>query len=231
MTAARVLSPVPSPSAMPEAMAITFLSAPATSQPITSGLVYTRKQRRWRRASWSVVRDHWVLHRDDAAGGVAGQDLLGQVGAGEHAAGMAGQLRLDAPAVMRSRVPCSSPFERLTTGTHGRRCGASSSSVARKPCDGHAHHEHVRACSLPPPRTWWRGGSACRSKPARYCELRCSSRTSAATSARRAHSVVGVFLAQRWATVVPHEPPPITATCIGMDRRLGPRHPVRLRRW
>ena len=39
MTAARVLSPVPRPSAMPEAMAITFLSAPATSQPITSGLV------------------------------------------------------------------------------------------------------------------------------------------------------------------------------------------------
>ena len=42
MTAARVLSPVPSPSAMPEAMAITFFSAPATSQPTTSGFVYTR---------------------------------------------------------------------------------------------------------------------------------------------------------------------------------------------
>ena len=39
ITAARVLSPVPSPSAMPEAMAITFLRAPATSQPTTSGLV------------------------------------------------------------------------------------------------------------------------------------------------------------------------------------------------
>ena len=44
ITAARVLSPVPSPSAMPEAMAITFLSAPATSQPITSGFVYTRNR-------------------------------------------------------------------------------------------------------------------------------------------------------------------------------------------
>ena len=39
MTAARVLSPVPSPSAMPEAMAITFFSAPAISQPMTSGFV------------------------------------------------------------------------------------------------------------------------------------------------------------------------------------------------
>jgi hypothetical protein len=42
------------------------------------------------------------------------------------------------------------------------------------------------------------------------------SRTSAATSSRRAQSVVGAFLAQRWATVVPHDPPPITATCIGI---------------
>ena len=58
------------------------------------------------------------------------------------------------------------------------------------------------------------------SNPARYSELRCSSRTSAATSARRAHNVVGTFLAQRWATVVPHDPPPITATCIGMDREV-----------
>ena len=39
MTAERVLSPVPSPSAIPEAMAMTFFSAPATSQPITSGFV------------------------------------------------------------------------------------------------------------------------------------------------------------------------------------------------
>ena len=39
ITAARVLSPVPRPSAMPDAIAITFFSAPATSQPTTSGLV------------------------------------------------------------------------------------------------------------------------------------------------------------------------------------------------
>ena len=39
MTAARVLSPAPRPSAMPAAMAMTFLSAPPISQPTTSGLV------------------------------------------------------------------------------------------------------------------------------------------------------------------------------------------------
>ena len=39
MTAARVLSPTPSPSPMPAAMAITFFSAPPSSQPITSSLM------------------------------------------------------------------------------------------------------------------------------------------------------------------------------------------------
>ena len=42
MSVARVLSPKPIPSAMPDAIAITFLTTPATSQPTTSGLVYTR---------------------------------------------------------------------------------------------------------------------------------------------------------------------------------------------
>ncbi len=38
---------------MPEAMAITFFRAPATSQPITSGLVYTRN-RSLAKMSWSA---------------------------------------------------------------------------------------------------------------------------------------------------------------------------------
>src|SRR5262245_38274160 len=41
--AALVLSPYPRPSAIPAAIAITFLSAPALSHPTTSGFVYTRK--------------------------------------------------------------------------------------------------------------------------------------------------------------------------------------------
>ena len=39
MTAERVLSPVPSPAAMPAASATTFFSAPAISQPVTSVFV------------------------------------------------------------------------------------------------------------------------------------------------------------------------------------------------
>src|SRR6476661_880307 len=41
-------------------------------------------------------------------------------------------------------------------------------------------------------------------------------------SGRRAHSVVGALCAARWATVVPHEPPPITPTLIRIDRTLCP---------
>src|SRR3546814_11163573 len=37
---------------------------------------------------------------------------------------------------------------------------------------------------------------------------------SATVSGERAHSAVGAFWAQRWATVVPHDPPPRTATLI-----------------
>src|SRR3546814_11274891 len=37
---------------------------------------------------------------------------------------------------------------------------------------------------------------------------------SATVSSGRAHSTVGAFWAQRWATVVPHDPPPRTATLI-----------------
>ena len=41
--AARVFSPSPSPSTIPAAMAITFLTAPPSSTPSVSRLVYTRK--------------------------------------------------------------------------------------------------------------------------------------------------------------------------------------------
>src|SRR3546814_18989666 len=49
----------------------------------------------------------------------------------------------------------------------------------------------------------------------------CASVTSAATSGRRDHSVVGTLREQMCATVVPHEPAPITATLIDMAGGYG----------
>ena len=39
-------------------------------------------------------------------------------------------------SVMRSRVPCSRPLVRLTTGTQARRCSATCSRVERNPWHG-----------------------------------------------------------------------------------------------
>ncbi|CAB4809688.1 unannotated protein [freshwater metagenome] len=44
ISVARVLSPKPIPSVIPDAIAITFFTTPATSQPTMSGLVYTRSR-------------------------------------------------------------------------------------------------------------------------------------------------------------------------------------------
>jgi hypothetical protein len=69
------------------------LEHPPTSQPTTSGFVYTRN------SSWKHLLqrggDVVVVHGEHAGGGVAGQDLLGQVGAGEHADRVTGQDLLD----------------------------------------------------------------------------------------------------------------------------------------
>ena len=43
ISVARVLSPQPMPTAMPTPSAMTFFTAPPSSQPITSGFVYGRK--------------------------------------------------------------------------------------------------------------------------------------------------------------------------------------------
>ena len=134
---------------------------------------------------------------------------------------------------MRRRVPCSSPFDRLTTGTHGRRKPTSSWAVGADAVRGHAHHQHVGRRTPPPRATTVACRLGVRSKPGEVvgvamlvAHLRRRRRR------RRAHSVVGTFLAQRWATVVPHEP----ASDHGDLHRHGAggydhRRPVRLRRW
>ena len=46
-------------------------------------------------------------------------------------------------SVMRSRVPCSRPLVRLTTGTHARRWSSLLRQRGAEPVRRHAHHEHV----------------------------------------------------------------------------------------
>ena len=65
---ARVLSPKPSPSAMPQASAMTFFTAPPSSQPTTSGFVYGRKYGVWQAACSASARSASVQAMTVAAG-------------------------------------------------------------------------------------------------------------------------------------------------------------------
>ena len=58
-------------------------------------------------------------------------------------------------SVMRRWVPCSRPLARLTTGTHGRTCGATCWRRGPHAVGRDAHDEHVGVGSPPPPATRW----------------------------------------------------------------------------
>ena len=96
---------------------------------------------------------------------------------------------------------------RLTTGTQGRRCGASSLERLAEAVRRHAHHEHVGpAHRLLEVGRWRAGSGAGRSRRGSGC---CGARssTSAATSAIGGPTAwSGRCGRSRWATVVPHEP-------------------------
>ena len=133
-TVARVLSPVPSPSAMPEAMAITFLSTPPSSHPMTSWWVYTRKRSPANRG-WSAPATCWSSMAITLAAASPARISFARFGPVSTATGWPGS-SCSTIWDIRSRVPTSSPLVRLTTGTHGLTHGASSTKVDRNPCDG-----------------------------------------------------------------------------------------------
>jgi 2-phospho-L-lactate guanylyltransferase len=106
---------------------------------------------------------------------------------------------------------------RLTIGTHGRRCSATCSIVERKPWDGTPMTMRSALPTASDMEVVARR-SACNVTSGRYRLFwrRCS--MSSATVTSRDHSVVGVLAATRFATVVPQDPAPITATRISMGR-------------
>ena len=126
---------------MPDAMAITFLSAPATSQPMTSGFVYTRNTSLAKTSCSASAITGSSMAITDAAASPA-RISLARFGPVSTPHGWPGS-SASSTWVIRRRVPCSRPFDRLTTGTHGRRNGASSLAVSRMPWLRHAHHQHV----------------------------------------------------------------------------------------
>ena len=94
----------------------------------------------------------------------------------------------------------------------------------------HPHHHHVGAGDgLGRGRRWPAGRGAGRSPRGTGCCV-CSALISSATSASRAQSTVWTLCASRWATVVPHEPAPMTVRPICMRLTLGRRRRTSRRR-
>ena len=94
MTAARVLSPAPRPSAMPDGDGDDVLQH-AAHLAADDVLVRVHPEQVGLEDVLHGPGDVVVVHGHHAGGGVAGEDLLGQVGPGEHADGVAGQHLLD----------------------------------------------------------------------------------------------------------------------------------------
>ncbi len=116
MTAALALSPMPSPSAIPAAMATTFLRAPASSHPTTSSLRYTRND-----PSRGVLEGSataWSSMAITLAAAWPARISLARLGPVRAAHGWPGA-SIPTTWLMRRRVPGSSPLVRLTSGTPG----------------------------------------------------------------------------------------------------------------
>ena len=114
-------------------------------------------------------------------------------------------------SVMRSSVPCSTPFERLTIGVSGAMWGRASSRTVRMPCDGipsTTTSAPANASSIDPVAR----RPAVSSMPARYSGFSWRASMHSARSGLRAQSTVSAFVAAIAATAVPHDPAPATTT-------------------
>ena len=138
MRLALVLSPKPMPSAMPTARAMTFLTAPPSSQPTTSALVYGRKYGVVQ-ASWS--RTH-ASSSEQATTLAAGWPLaisLARFGPDTTATRSKGTSATSATTwLIRSVVPSSTPFIRLTRIASAASPVARLARLSRRLCDGTA---------------------------------------------------------------------------------------------
>ena len=142
ITAARVLSPVPRPSAMPEAMAITFFERAGDLAP-DHVVVRVHAEEVGREHLLQRVGDAVVLHGDHAGRRVPGQDLLGQVGAGEQAVRATRELLGQHLGHAQPRALLEALREADHRHPRPQEAGQLLRGLAH-PVRGHAHHEQVR---------------------------------------------------------------------------------------
>ena len=109
------LSPNPMPSTMPAAIAITFFTTPAISQPTTSVFVYTRKVGN-EIICWIILPTRSSPHATTVAAGCPAKISRAKFGPVKTATGLPG-INSFATSLIRRNVSRSNPFARLTIGT------------------------------------------------------------------------------------------------------------------
>src|SRR5947208_393476 len=212
ISAARVLWPIPRPSRMPAARAMTFLSAPASSTPSTSVAEYTRKNpventccTRWatvcsRAAATTAVGWRAYTSRanegpDSTAIGVS----FGRTSANTHEG--------------VERRSGSRPLDTLTTKAPRPTLPRAWVMTWRTAWEG-AADTTTSAPRTAAARSASAATPGARAAPGRNMWFRCSRFTLATTSGSRAQRVTvakSPLRASRSASAVPHAPPPTTA--------------------
>ncbi len=134
MSAARELRPSPSPSAIPVATAITFLSAPPSSTPMTSSFVYTRKLGELSARCTRVA----ASGRSEAATTAVGWPCAtsrAKSGPDSATTGTPGSSSRRT-SVITLRLPRSIPFVATTATASGPTAACPSRTTSRSTCDG-----------------------------------------------------------------------------------------------
>ena len=139
---ARALFPRPSDSTTPAAIAMTFLSAPPSSTPMTSLLAYSRKYLDRNSSCTSFSRDG-SLDATSTAVGNSRATSAAKLGPESTATGFAPPISSSITCDIRLILPGSRPFVALTIGTSPGRKALACWITVRVPCDGTAATTHV----------------------------------------------------------------------------------------
>src|SRR5919106_573414 len=210
MSAARGLCPSPSPSTMPAATAITFLSAPPSSTPTTSVCVYTRK---------CPHENARCARRATPSCGAAATTAVGCPWCTSRANDGPESTAIAVPAGSSSLrtvnmvfESSSSPFDTLTTSAAGSSAGAAWRATARTANEGAAETTSSAPCTArrTSDSATSTGASGASGRNMGFAWSRLTLSTTSGSRAQRTTS--SPLRASRSASAVPQAPPPNTAT-------------------
>ena len=186
--AAMVFEPSPSPSHAPAAIAMTFFTAPPSSTPVTSTLVYSRNVGPENSSCTLAVSSRSAEAITTAVGSLLATSRANE---GPESAATPGvnftETTCAMSSVIRSRVLSSRPLVALTKTILGSRCGSMRVYTARACAEGITPRT-MSACRSAEPRSPVTSTCCGRVNPGRYTSLTRRVRSDSHTSASCTHS-------------------------------------------